>query len=141
MRVFRTAVYTVLILAILVTLIVKHRQRMAMSPGGKTPASVALADARKLHIPAWLLIHSPICQACEEMEKVYEKLEPDFAGKVKFVKVDFNNPAGQDLVRSFNVRLVPTSVFIGSDGKVVAKKIGAMPLDETKTILIGLRKQ
>jgi thioredoxin-like negative regulator of GroEL len=75
------------------------------------------------------------------MEKVYEKLEPFFAGKVEFVKVDINSPAEQDLVRRFNVRLVPTSVFIGSDGKVVAKKIGAMPLDETKTILIGLRKQ
>lgn len=140
MRVFRTVVYTVLILAILVTLIVKQRQRMALLHGGRSPAAAALLEATKAHIPAWLFVQSPVCQTCQQMEKVYKKLEPGFAGKVEFVKVDINSPVEQDLVRRFNVRLVPTSVFIGSDGKVVAKKIGAMPLGETKTILIGLRK-
>ena len=141
MRVFRTVVYTVLILAILVTMLVKQRQRIALLHGGKSPAAKALVEATEAHIPAWLFVHSPVCHTCQQMEKVYQKLEPFFAGKVEFVKVDINSPADQDLVRRFNVRLVPTSVFIASDGKVMAKKIGAIPLSETKTILIGLRKR
>ena len=140
MRVFRTVVYTVLILAILVTMIVKQRQRAALLHGGSSAAE-ALVEATKAHIPAWLFVQSPVCQTCQQMEKVYQKLEPFFAGKVEFVKVDISSPADQDLVRRFNVRLVPTSVFIASDGKVMARKIGAIPLSETKTILIGLRKR
>lgn len=141
MRIFRTVVYTALILAILVTMIVKQRQRAALLRGPNSPAAETLAEAAGAHMPAWLFVHSPVCQSCQQMEKVYQKLEPFFAGKVEFIKVDIGDPAEQDVVRRFNVRLVPTSVFIASDGKVIAKKIGAMPLSETKTILIGLRKQ
>jgi len=140
MRIFRTIVYTVLILSIAAILVVKHNRAKQLAPrDGKSPATIALADARNDHLPAWLLVHSNICQACEEMEKVYKKLEPVFGNRVKFVEVDYDDPAEQALIRGFNIRLVPTSIFVKADGKVLEKKIGAMTAEQTKAVLGKLR--
>ena len=136
MRIFRTVVYTVLILGITTVLVVKHNRRMHLLPaGGKSPAIIALAEAQEDRMPVWLLFHSSICQVCAEMDKVYRKLEPEFQGKVKFIEVDYDAPAEQELIRGLNVRLVPTSVFFKSDGRVFEKKIGAMTADQAKAIL------
>lgn len=142
MRMFRTIVYTVLILSIATILVLKHNRRTQVTPrGGESPATIALADARNDHLPAWLLVHSNICQACVEMEKVYKKLEPVFGKKIKFVQVDYDDPAEQALVRGFNIRLIPTSIFIKADGKVLEKKIGPMTAEQTKALLGRLREK
>jgi thioredoxin 1 len=136
MRIFRTVVYTILILGITTVLVVKHNRRMHLMPaGGKSPATIALAEAQDHRTPAWLLIHSDACSECQEMRKVCRRLEPEFEGKVRFVEVEFDDRAEQDLMRGYNVRLVPTSVFIRPDGQLFEKKIGAMTADQTKAIL------
>lgn len=139
MRLFRTIVYTLLILGIATVLMVKHVRR-THAPTGTSPAASAIADACAHHLPVWLLIHSTSCHECQEMRRVCHQLGPEFKGKVCFVEVEYDDRSEQDLIRGYNVRLVPTSVFLKSDGALFEKKIGAMTADQARAVLKRLMR-
>jgi thioredoxin 1 len=64
------------------------------------------------------------CGPCRMVAPVIEELAKDYAGKVKFAKLDVDkNPATS---RKFGIQSIPTLLFF-KDGKLVDQKIGAMP--------------
>lgn len=87
-----------------------------------TPPSVAAQGAEVIKFA------SPMCYECQELEKVFEEIFPNYADKISLRKIDVtrNDDTAKTLIKQYNVTLVPTTVFKKSDGSVTRKIEGCI---------------
>ncbi|MGA9525887.1 MAG: thioredoxin family protein, partial [Myxococcaceae bacterium] len=83
---------------------------------------------------------SRTCTVCQRMAPVVAAAEHDCAGRgVSVSRVDVSEPNGAALARQFNVRGVPTFVFLDSRNEV-ARLVGEQPLamlEQSLEVLTG----
>ena len=78
------------------------------------------------------------CGPCKMVSPILDELSKEYAGKVKFVKIDTD--ANQDLAMKFGIMSIPTVMFFAK-GKVEDIVVGAMPASVFKTKLNSLVKK
>jgi thioredoxin-disulfide reductase/thioredoxin len=83
-------------------------------------------------IPVILDFWAPHCSACNQMLPNFEDLAEQFAGKIKFIKI--NTDDSENLVRKFYVLRIPTFVICRA-GKVVKQFTGFKDKKELAEIL------
>ncbi|MFC1869666.1 thioredoxin family protein [Chloroflexota bacterium] len=76
-----------------------------------------------------------ICIPCKEMKPILEELSIEYKGKLNVVIVEVDDNV--DLTRQFNIMMIPTQIFLDSDGEEVFRHIGFYPKDE---IIVQLKK-
>jgi len=75
---------------------------------------------------------APWCGPCRTLGPVLEKLEREYAGQFKLVKV--NSDENQELAATFNVRSIPYVVAFRG-GKPVAQFVGALPEGQVRAFI------
>jgi hypothetical protein len=63
---------------------------------------------------------------------------PEYEGRVVFVDAVTSDPGSGAVTDRFAVRVIPTSVFIGTDGEVAETVVGAFDAAEMRTRLDAL---
>jgi thioredoxin-like negative regulator of GroEL len=63
---------------------------------------------------------------------------PEYEGRVVFVEAITTDPAARDVLERYQVRYIPTSVFIGSDGEVSETFVGPAGADRMRQLLDAL---
>jgi thioredoxin 1 len=79
-------------------------------------------------VPRLVDLGSVGCIPCKAMAPILEGLKADYAGRmdVEFIDVWKN----RDAADAYGVRIIPTQVFFGADGKELARHEGFMGKDE-----------
>ncbi len=116
----------------------RETQDSGVSAPDKSPSEVKIENALKSGKPVFLNFHSNQCIPCIEMEKVIEEVEPEFADRVAFVVVDVYDRAEWNLCDYFQVRVIPTSFFIDTSGKVMEAYEGLLDTHRMRELLNGL---
>ncbi|MDQ1744948.1 MAG: thioredoxin 2 [Pseudonocardiales bacterium] len=80
-------------------------------------------------IPVLVDIWAPWCGPCRMVSPALEQLATEKAGSLKLVKV--NADIAPSLSRRFEVQSIPT-LLIMRNGQVVARQIGAVPVDRLR---------
>ncbi len=75
---------------------------------------------------------APWCGPCRALSPILEKLEREYAGRFKLVKV--NSDENQELAAAFNVRSIPYVVAFRG-GKPVAQFVGALPEGQVRSFI------
>lgn len=109
-------------------------------PNKETDSLAALAQAANQ--PKVLHFSQTMCSECKKLEGYYGQIEQKYQGKVVFVDIDVANPnpETQALMQKYNVKVVPTLVFINKNGQVVKVTEGAIPREEIEGYINSIIK-
>ena len=74
---------------------------------------------------------SPMCYECQELDKIFEEVFPKYDKDITLRKIDVTKKNNQvdALIKEYDVKLVPTTVFKNQDGRVTRRIEGSMPPD------------
>ena len=100
-----------------------------MSNRQSAVSETAIASAG---MPKLIKFSSPMCSDCQKMEVIIDEVDDEYDERVDFVEISVNNNSKEvrDLIRKYNVKLVPTMVFLNSNGEQVARVEGAIPKEQ-----------
>lgn len=78
--------------------------------------------------PEIIKFSSPMCYECQELEKIFEEVYPNYANKINLRKIDVTDRDKHTikLIREHNVKLVPTCIFKDKNGNVIRTTEGSM---------------
>ena len=71
---------------------------------------------------------SPMCYECQELEKVFNEVFPKYEKDITLKKVNVTNKDNvtKGMIKSFGVKLVPTTVFKDKNGNTIRRIEGSM---------------
>ena len=90
------------------------------------------AAAYDNNLPSLITFTSAMCMDCQKMKGVIKTLEKDYKDKINFISVDAldKNRKVQESIKKYNVVLVPTMVFVDTNGNQINKAEGYIPEEE-----------
>ena len=88
------------------------------------PARLALVEAGGISQPALVWFHSDWCAVCQAIKPAVVELGRAYAGQVRFVRVNVDNQANWDAVRTYQVRGTPTFIVFRGGGQPEGRVLG-----------------
>lgn len=76
--------------------------------------------------PEVIKFSSDMCFECQELEKNFKEVYPEFANRISLRKIDVtqDDKTTKNLIKEYEVKLVPTCIFKNDDGNVIRKTEG-----------------
>lgn len=71
---------------------------------------------------------SPMCYECQELEKVFKEVFPKYENDISLRKIDVTQKDNttKSMIKTYEVKLVPTTVFKDDKGNVIRRIEGTM---------------
>ena len=78
--------------------------------------------------PEIIKFSSPMCYECQELDKIFNEIYPGFANKISLRKIDVtnNDKITKELIKNYDVKLVPTCIFKNEEGNIIRKTEGSI---------------
>lgn len=90
------------------------------------PKNIAQTEFKNM--PALLEFSSETCYPCKQMKPVIEEIKKDYEGKAMVKIVDVYED--MELAEKYNIRLIPTQIFLDKEGKEYFRHEGLFPKEE-----------
>ena len=75
------------------------------------------------------------CVPCKQMQPVMKSIEEKYGEKVAVVFYDIWKPEQKQFAQKYNIKLIPTQVFLDKSGKEIYRHEGFLPVEEIETLL------
>lgn len=87
---------------------------------------LAVLPSIAVSAPEVIKFSSPMCYECQELEKIFNEVYPGYANKISLRKIDVtaNDKTTKQLIKEYDVKLVPTCIFKNDEGMVIRKTEG-----------------
>lgn len=109
---------------------------------GKTAETVSSANTKPPAIagnkPKVIEFSATWCGPCKRFAPTFEKVSEMFHGKIDVQKIDIDDKATMNITEKYNVRAVPTIVFLDSKGNIVNSHVGGMDEQELTSTMQSL---
>jgi thioredoxin 1 len=105
---------------------------LAQDKTGKTPSSKPSVFRPLVTL---VEIGSVSCIPCKAMQPILSAVEEEYKGQVKIAFHDVWTPKGKMDAAKYNIRIIPTQVFLDQDGKEYFRHEGYFPKAEVVRIL------
>lgn len=98
--------------------------------------SASIVEA-KIQQPQMLKFTSRMCYDCQRLEDVVKNVYPQYSDKVVLteISVQDNSSKIQNLIKKYQIKLVPTSIFLDKDGEMVNRVEGFIDKDNLEKYL------
>lgn len=110
---------------------------LACAGGMVSPAHSRESRSDKKYEITFVELGSVGCIPCRMMQPVMERLENDFAGKVRVVFYDVWTREGEPYAKQYRIGAIPTQVFLDKNGNEFYRHVGYFPYEE----IVGLLKK
>jgi len=98
-------------------------------------SSAVKDDIKKQSNITFIEIGSVNCIPCKMMQPVMKKIETNYKDNVKVVFYDVWTKEQAHFAQVYNIRVIPTQVFLDKDGKEYFRHEGFFPFEEVEKIL------
>ncbi|MEW5691734.1 MAG: thioredoxin family protein [Candidatus Hydrogenedentota bacterium] len=110
-------------------------QPIADKPAAETITQM-LQEQSKPKIKVTLIeLMSKRCMPCRMMEPVIESIRQKYAGQVEVQTFDVWTPLGKPMAEQYDIRLIPTQIFLDENGKEFFRHEGYLSEKEIIKIL------
>jgi thioredoxin 1 len=75
------------------------------------------------------------CIPCDKMQPIMKEIAEEYKGQVKVIFYDVRTVFGEPYKKKFNIRAIPTQVFLDKDGKEYFRHLGFFAKDELVKVL------
>ena len=100
----------------------------AILAGKRNGANTASPPPKENALPQMIEFGSKTCVPCQMMQPILEELRKEYQGQLEVPFWDvYEHP---DKAKSYDIRVIPTQVFIGADGKEFFRHEGFFPKEE-----------
>jgi len=83
-------------------------------------------------LPVIVDFYADWCAPCRIVAPILDELAKEYEGKIRIYKIDTDKE--KDLSRAFNIRSIPTMLFIPSEGRPQMSQ-GALPKETLKQVI------
>jgi thioredoxin 1 len=80
-------------------------------------------------------IGSVKCIPCKAMQPIMKAVEAEYKGQVKIIFHDVWTPKGKEDAMKYNIRIIPTQVFLDKNGKEYHRHEGYFPKEEVVKVI------
>lgn len=103
----------------------------------KTEENVTNKAVKKSDIAlvTFVEIGSVKCIPCKAMQPIMKAVETEYKGQVKIVFHDVWTPKGKTDAMKYQIRVIPTQVFLDKDGKEYFRHEGYFPKDDLVKVI------
>lgn len=90
--------------------------------------------------PVIIKFSAPMCRDCKVLGENLNKVYPNYEKKIiiQNISVDKNDEATQNMIKKYHVTLVPTLVYIDSDGKILKRTVGSLTSEQLENNMKAL---
>ena len=75
------------------------------------------------------------CIPCDKMQPIMKEIAEEYKGQIKVIFYDVRTAFGEPYKEKFNIRAIPTQVFLDKDGKEYFRHLGFFAKDELVKVL------
>jgi thioredoxin 1 len=114
------------------------RYASAQSAPGKSAATKSpdeKASKSNKALVTFIEIGAASCIPCKMMQPIMKAVGEEYKGQVKVVFHDVWTPKGKDDAMKYNIRVIPTQVFLDKDGKEYFRHEGYFPKEDVVRVI------
>jgi thioredoxin 1 len=127
-----------LIVCTFIMLSMDCRYASAQGTSDKQTATKASAQAKAKSdgiLVTFVEIGSVKCIPCKAMQPIMKVVEEEYREQVKVVFHDVWTPKGKEDAMKYNIRIIPTQVFLDENGKEYYRHEGFFPKEEVVRVI------
>ncbi|MGI5912200.1 MAG: thioredoxin family protein [Syntrophomonadaceae bacterium] len=118
-------------------ILVNYNRSTSTPPLAKDPlkSAAVIEETYENGESMWILFHSKTCGPCIEMHRIFDQLQPEYEGKVRFISIDVDDSNNTEAVKAWGIRYIPATFILDSKGNISYEYVGIIPVDSLKNEL------